>query len=262
MIDHNFDPIAQKFINNIYGSDKGAIRKEVVWRELLTCIERLNKPKLRVLDAGGGFGYFSQKLAAMGHQVVLCDISGELLTIAKQQLADKPYKRNVTVLHCSIQTLNQHVEGQFDLILNHAVLEWLAEPKSTLHDLLNWLNDDGLVSLMFYNKEAQRFFNLVSGNLNFVESGMPRKKVVRLSPINPLFEVDVLDWLKQANMSVIKKTGVRVLHDYMKPADFSEHDFEQLLAMEMKYCQLEPYASLGRYTHLTISRSRNETVPF
>ena len=262
MIDHNFDPIAQKFINNIYGSDKGAIRKEVVWRELLTCIKLLNKPKLRILDAGGGFGYFSQKLAALGHQVVLCDISGELLTIAKQQLADKAYKNNVTVLHCAIQALNEHVEGQFDLILNHAVLEWLAEPELTLHSLLNWLNDDGLVSLMFYNKEAQRFFNLVSGNLSFVELGMPRKKVVRLSPTNPLFEADVLDWLKQANMSVIKKTGVRVLHDYMKSADFSEHNFEQLLAMEMKYCQREPYASLGRYTHFTITRSPNETVPF
>jgi len=262
VIDHNFDPIAQKFITNIYGSDKGAIRKEVVWRELLLCLQRLNKPRLRILDAGGGFGYFSQKLAALGHQVVLCDISGELLTIAKQQLADKPYKDNVTVVHCAIQSLNQHVEGQFDLILNHAVLEWLAEPKLTLHSLLNWLNKDGLVSLMFYNKEAQRFFNLVSGNLNFVELGMPRKKVVRLSPTNPLFESDVLDWLKQANMFVIKKTGVRVLHDYMKDAGFSEQNFEQLLAMEMKYCQREPYASLGRYTHLTITRSRNETVPF
>jgi len=250
--DYNFDPIAQKFVNNIYGSYKGQIRKEILWCELLDCLKRLNKPKLRVLDAGGGFGYFSQKLAELGHQVILCDISNELLSVAKAQLAGQRYQHNVHILHCSIQSLGEHIDGGFDLILNHAVLEWLAEPRQTLQDLTTWLNADGLLSLMYYNKEAQRFFNLVSGNLEFVERGMPRKKVVRLSPTNPLFEADVVDWITEVNLSVLKKTGVRVLHDYMKSSEVAEQKFEQLLAMEKTYCQTEPYASLGRYTHLTI----------
>jgi len=258
--DHNFDSIAQKFVNNIYGSYKGQIRKVIVWRELLDCITRLTasdlapKRKLRILDAGGGFGYFSQKLAALGHDVVLCDISSELLAIAKEQLSGQTYEKQVDIIHCSIQNLNQHIEGKFDLILNHAVLEWLANPKETLQGLMGWLTDEGLVSLMFYNKEAQRFFNLVSGNLNFVELGMPRKKVVRLSPTNPLLESDVVEWLKEMNMTVLQKTGVRVLHDYMKSPEMAETHFEQLLLMEKRYCQLEPYASLGRYTHLTLAK--------
>lgn len=254
MTDHNFDPIAQKFIKNIYGSFKGDIRKEIVWEELLDCITRLNKSTLRVLDAGGGFGYFSQKLAALGHQVVLCDISGELLAVAKEQLQGKPYANNVQIIHCSIQNLSEHVEGHFDLILNHAVLEWLSEPQATLQRLLKWLSADGLLSLMFYNKEAQRFFNLISGNLNFVELGMPRKKVVRLSPTNPLLESDVVAWLKDAQMQVLQKTGIRVLHDYMKTFALAELNFQHLLAMEKKYCRQEPYASLGRYTHLTVCK--------
>lgn len=49
-----------------------------MWREILNCIERLNKSSLRVLGAGGGFG-FSQKLAALGHQIELCDIPNEIL---------------------------------------------------------------------------------------------------------------------------------------------------------------------------------------
>ena len=85
---------------------------------------------------------------------------------------------------------------------------------------------------MFYNKEAQRFFNLVSGNLNFVELGMPGKKVVRLSPTNPLLESDVVEWLKEMNMTVLQKTGVRVLHDYLKSPEMAETHFEQLLLME------------------------------
>ena len=47
---------------------------------------------------------------------------------------------------------------------------------------------------------------------------------------------------------------MRVLHDYMKSADFAYDNFEQLLAMEKEYCQYEPNASLGRYTHLTVAK--------
>ena len=252
MKDHNFDKIAQKFVKNIYGTSKGKVRSEIVWDELLHCLFLLPKRPLRILDAGGGFGYFSQKLAALGHHVVLCDISGELLKEAKKQLIDKEYADRIEILHCSIQNLPDFIDGEFDLILNHAVLEWLAEPKQTLKGLLNFLSKDGLLSLMFYNKEAQRFFNLVSGNFEFVGRGMVRKKVVRLTPTNPLFEKDLLSWMSEFNMQVIQKTGVRVIHDYLKERSHCEEKFELLLAMEKQYCHQEPYASLGRYTHLTV----------
>ncbi len=252
MTDHNFDNIAQKFVKNIYGSSKGKIRSEVVWQELVSCINQLPERPLRILDAGGGFGFFSQKLAALGHQVVLCDISSELLKEAETQLAGCDYVDNIQLLHCSIQQLPEFIDGQFDLILNHAVLEWLADPKSTLQGLLQFLAPQGLLSLMFYNKEAQRFHNLVSGNFEFVEKGMVRKKVVRLTPTNPIVETDVRVWLDEFNMQVLQKTGVRVIHDYLKERELVDSKFEQLLAMEKQYCQQEPYASLGRYTHLTV----------
>lgn len=257
LTDHNFDPIADKFVNNIYGSEKGRIRKEVVWRELESCLQQLNKAKLRVLDAGGGFGYFSQKLAAMGHEVVLCDISEKLLSVAKAQIAGKSYQAQVQIIHCPIQDLAEHIDGQFDLILNHAVLEWLAEPEKVVAILASWLKQDGLLSLMFYNKEAQRFFNLVSGNFDFVKKGMPRKKVVRLSPTNPILEQDVVNWLSDLNMFVTQKVGVRVINDYLKPnsvLEAQEDSFEQLLAMEKQYARLEPYASLGRYIHFIVEK--------
>ena len=252
LTDHNFDVIAQKFVKNIYGTTKGKIRSAIIWDELLHCLSLLPKRPLRVLDAGGGFGFFSQKLAELGHQVILCDISGELLKEAEKQICGKAYAANVQILHCSIQELPNLMSAKFDLILNHAVLEWLADPKQTLKGLLSFLAEDGLLSLMFYNKEAQRFFNLLSGNFEFVERGMIRKKVVRLTPTSPLLEEEVRNWLTEFNMQVIRKTGVRVLHDYLKERAHCQEKFDMLLAMERQYCHQEPYASLGRYTHFTV----------
>jgi S-adenosylmethionine-dependent methyltransferase len=251
--DHNFDGISQKFIKNIYGTTKGQIRAEIVWQALLDCLALLPKEKkLRVLDAGGGFGFFSQKLAALGHEVILCDISGELLTEARKQIQGTSFEKKITLHHCSIQTLSEHTKGPFDLILNHAVLEWLDDPKSVLKILTEYLSTDGVLSLMFYNKEAQRFHNLVSGNFDFVERGMVRKKVVRLTPTTPLFERDVKEWIEELKLQIIQKTGVRVLHDYLKEREITEQKFDQLLAMEKQYCQQEPYASLGRYIHFSV----------
>jgi S-adenosylmethionine-dependent methyltransferase len=252
LADRNFDSIAQKFVNNIYGTTKGQIRSEIVWQELQYCLSLLPNKPLRILDAGGGFGYFSQKLAALGHQVILCDISGELLKETEKQLIDKPYAKNITILHTPIQALSDHINGKFDLILNHAVLEWLDKPKETLKGLLDFLAPDGMLSLMFYNKEAQRFFNLLSGNFEFVANNMVTKKVVKLSPTHPLLEIDVKNWLSEFGMQTVRKTGVRVLHDYLKERNHCEQKFDMLLAMERQYCHQEPYASLGRYTHLTV----------
>lgn len=252
MSDHNFDSIAQKFVKNIYGTSKGKIREAVIWDELLHCLNILPTRKLRILDAGGGFGFFSQRLAALGHEVVLCDISQALLTEAEKQLENKPYRNNIRVIHCSIQALPEFEQGKFDLILNHAVLEWLADPKTTLQGLLHFLAPQGLLSLMFYNIDGQRFQNLVCGNFDFVAKGMKRKKVVRLTPTNPICEKDVRSWLAEFKMEVLQKTGVRILHDYLKDTKHCNEKFAQLLIMEQQYNQQEPYASLGRYTHLRI----------
>ena len=90
MQDKNFDKLAQKFAKNIYGTPKGEIRAAVLWRDLVPALAKLGDKKLRVLDAGGGFGYFSQRLARLGHEVVLCDISAEMLAQAKEQIDASP----------------------------------------------------------------------------------------------------------------------------------------------------------------------------
>ncbi len=49
---------------------KGQIRQTVVWQDIEYILEQLNAASpLQVLDAGGGIGQISQKIAALGHQV-------------------------------------------------------------------------------------------------------------------------------------------------------------------------------------------------
>ncbi|GAA0780584.1 tRNA 5-carboxymethoxyuridine methyltransferase [Shewanella aestuarii] len=247
--DKNFDKLSQKFAKNIYGTTKGEIRAAVLWRDLAPQIAALGDKPLRILDAGGGFGFFSQKLAAMGHEVVLCDISEQMLFQAKQQIDASDVPLNISLVHCPIQALSPEKQGQFDVILCHAVAEWLIDAHSTLQGLLTLLKPQGIFSLMFYNKEAMRFHSLVSGNFDYVKRDMKVKKKVGLTPTHPLYIEDVRQWFNQWQLSMICQSGVRVINDYLKHHLPPNFDTQQLIEMELLYSQREPYLSLGRYVH-------------
>lgn len=83
MQDRNFDDIAEKFSRNIYGTTKGQLRQAILWQDPITCWRKW-PAKLRVLDAGGGEGQTAIKMAERGHQVILCDLSAQMIDRAKQ----------------------------------------------------------------------------------------------------------------------------------------------------------------------------------
>jgi len=260
--DQSFDGIAQKFAKNIYGTTKGIIREQVLWQDLKGCLARLPEGPLRILDAGGGLGQFSCKLAELGHEVVLCDLSQEMLSLARQELERAGVAERVTLVHSAIQDyLAEQPPGQFDLILCHAVLEWLAEPKPVVVGLIRALAPCGILSLTFYNKNAMLFHNLICGNFGYVKAGLKRKKRVRLTPGNPLYPEQVYDWIGRTGAHIIGKTGVRCFHDYLRDKQHQQHKLEELLQLEQRYARQEPYVSLGRYVHVMVQQPSSRKLP-
>lgn len=249
--DRNFDDLAQKFAKNIYGTGKGQIRQTVVWEDLEQILGLLNKQQpLQVLDAGGGIGQLSQKIAALGHHVTLCDLSGEMLKLAEQEIAKQGLLEQYRLVHSSVQEIGQHLDEPVDLILFHAVMEWLSDPKSALEGLMKQVKPGGIISVMFYNYNGLLFKNLICGNLTHIEEGMPHRKRFKLQPQQGIKPEDVYHWLNAAGFEILGKTGVRTFHDYMQTVRVGDYTFEQVLEMERKLCRQEPYLSLGRYIHV------------
>ncbi|SIQ19303.1 S-adenosylmethionine-dependent methyltransferase [Aeromonas sp. RU39B] len=254
--DQSFDGRADKFARNIYDSSKGRIRTTVVWRDLEACLARLGPRPLRILDAGGGFGFFARRLAALGHQVTLCDLSAEMLAMARSAIDEEGLSERITLIHCPIQSLAEQVSGTFDLVLCHAVLEWLVDPKATLPTLFPFLAPGGILSLLFYNRQGLLFQSLVVGNFDYVRAGLRKKRQTALTPTNPQMPDEVYGWVSGGGLDIIGKTGVRVIHDYMRHKEDQTGKFDDLLAMELRYCQEEPFVSLGRYIHVLAQKPR------
>lgn len=251
MQDRNFDDIAEKFARNIYGTTKGQLRQTILWQDLDVLLTALGPQPLRVLDAGGGEGQTAIKMAQLGHHVTLCDLSGEMVSRAKQAADEKGVSGNMHFVQCAVQDVTHHLETPVDLILFHAVLEWVAEPQPVLQKLWSVLKPGGALSLMFYNANGLLMHNMVAGNFGYVQVGMPKRKKRTLSPDYPRDPLQVYSWLEDIGWRIVGKTGVRVFHDYLREKHQQRDCFAQLVELETRYCRQEPYISLGRYIHVT-----------
>lgn len=260
MKDRNFDDIAEKFSRNIYGTTKGKIRQAVLWQDLELLFSLMPKRKLRIIDAGGGEGVMACEMAARGHHVIFCDISAEMLKRAEQAAIEKGVSHNIQFIHCAVQSVSDHLEQPVDLVLFHAVLEWIQDQRGALEALTQCLCPGGMFSLMFYNYNALLFRNITLGNFGYIEAGMQKKKKRTLSPDRPLKPQQVYDWLHDMQMSIISKSGVRVFHDYAQNKQQQQQDFAALLDLELRYCQQEPFVDLGRYIHVMAQKPNESNV--
>ncbi|MGD8743098.1 MAG: methyltransferase domain-containing protein [Granulosicoccaceae bacterium] len=251
--DRSFDDLVGHFRKNIYETPKGRIRLAILWRDLLEALPALQQGRpLRILDAGAGLGYMAGKLADLGHELDLCDVSADILRQAEQHLAAHHPRATYRLVNAAVQELQQQLDEQYDLVLFHAVLEWLAEPKDTLLELCEFIKPGGHLSLMFYNKHGLVYRHLLNANFRVLMHGEPRVGE-RLVPNSPLLPEEVEAWLNEAGLQVIDRSGVRVIYDYLSHEQKQKLDMDELMEMERRYSKQKPYADMARYQHF-ISR--------
>jgi S-adenosylmethionine-dependent methyltransferase len=239
--DQSFDTLADKFEKNIYGSTKGQLRHELLVHHLENQLN-LHDRALQVLDAGGGTGIMTEYFLNQGHNVTLSDISIDVLDIAKQKLAGA---NNLRVMQTDILSLDPAV--RYDLVICHAVLEWVQNPQLLIVKLLKLVKPGGHLSLSFFNYDAQLFGNMLYGNFDYVEKGMPTKNIVRLSPSNPQRPKTILSDLMQLSLDIKHTAGIRCFHDYLKEPDKQINQYATLKQLEIEYGSQEPYKWLGKY---------------
>jgi S-adenosylmethionine-dependent methyltransferase len=253
MTDRNFDGIAARFKKNIYGNAKGELRLALCWRELADKLPALGDGQvLSVWDAGGGLGQMSIRLAAQGHTVLLNDISAEMLDVARSDAAQAGLMSQLNICHAAIQelTAQQCNQQAFDLVLCHAVLEWVADPEQVIEALVAGMRPGAHLSLMFYNLNALILSNMAKGNLYKLRDRDFAGHPGGLTPPSPRQPQQIITFLQQAGLEIVAKRGIRLVYDLMPRAVRAERSLDDVQALEWQYGADEPFWSLGRYVHL------------
>lgn len=253
--DRNFDGLIDRFEQKVYGTLKGEWRLKLIKEDLARFHVKPSNSSdaLQIWDAGCGFAQVGLWLAQAGHQLTLCDLSRKMLDRAQQNFAQAGIKAQF--LHGASQDLANDLP-EFDLVLFHAVLEWLADPKTTLQTVAHKTKPGGYLSLLFYNRNAFVYSNVLKGEWRWplILQNTYIGKGKKLTPPNPQYPHDVLAWLTHWGFEVEVHTGIRVFNDYIRPDILEKSDDLALLELEYQYCRLPTYRDMGRYVHLLAKR--------
>lgn len=252
--DRSFDSLAERFEKNVYGGLKGEIRLAVLWKDLQPALTKLQENRsgpLRILDVGGGLSQLAIRLAQQGHEVTVNDISPVMLGKARKRARDVSLDEKIIWVCAPYQNLSQHVQGSFDLILCHALLEWLQEPHLLVPALEPLISKGGYLSLCFYNPVAKIYRNLIRGNFNWVKNeDLFSSDEGSLTPNKACSLDEVRAWLTTAKLHIESESGLRVFYDYVVVKRGGNALPDQILEMELEFSNKEPYKWLGRYLHV------------
>ena len=245
--DRNFDDLVERFENRVYDTGKGNWRLRLLMQDLDGISD--NKSCLSVWDAGCGFAQISQWLAEKGHSLTVCDLSEKMLARAKAGFSSSGLSADFH--HASIQQLAPLLPD-FDLVLFHAVIEWLADPLAGLAIVMNKVKPGGYLSLLFYNRNAMVYSNVLKGQwrLKPILEDTYLGKGNRLTPPNPQYPHEIEQHLMDHGFEIQAHTGIRVFHDYINNETMDMTDTGELFALEERYCRMPVYRDMGRYVHL------------
>ncbi|MEH6472158.1 MAG: methyltransferase domain-containing protein [Halopseudomonas sp.] len=242
-----FDQLSDRFNRNIYNTPKGKIRLALLQQDLAA---QLASPGQVILDAGGGQGQLARWCAQQGHQLVLCDTSATMLDQARQMVEVEKLQSQFELIHSPIEAFCQQDTRQFDMVMCHAVLEWVTDPAELLAGLERRLKPGGCLSLMFYNRHSIVLRNALRGNFRKALSPNLNGDGSALTPINPCDPEQIETILTGLRLEIVERAGIRCFYDYLPIKVKQTYTFEDILEMECRFRHQAPYYQMARYIHL------------
>ncbi|MDP2548865.1 methyltransferase domain-containing protein [Oceanobacter sp. 4_MG-2023] len=249
--DRNFDDISARFRKTIYDTPKGQLRLAALRQDFADL--KIALPNARVLDLGGGQGQFALELARQGAAIHLCDISETMLTQAKHSFAADNLPLNSAC--CSLQSASDRFPGQFDLVLNHAVLEWLEQPYDALQAITSKVATNGWLSLMFYNRHGHQWRQIMNGRTHAPDGSNDRLRQEGNAPQHPLDPDKVMDKLQAGGFDIVRWRGIRCIHDHMHQKIRDRIGQPAVNQADLEFGLQDPYRLFGRYIHVMARRT-------
>lgn len=216
---------------------------------------------LRVLDAGGGTGEFGLRLAAQGHALTLLDPSAAMLAIARRKAASAGVTERCRILQDAVEALPGALAGEdFDLVLCHNVLEYVADPAATVRALAALLRAGGLLSLLAMNSYALPLRSLFQrGDPEEAFAALGRHDFTNRFGISArTFPPDaLLALVRDAGLAVTAWYGMRMFYDYASdPRKVEPAYYDAVKRLEAAARATDPYRQIGRDLHLLSRAAR------
>lgn len=206
-----------------------------------------------VLDAGGGTGRWSVRMAKKGCRVVLLDASAGMLKIAQERIEKEGLQHQIRIEKGDIRKL-KHPNETFDMILCEHALFLLDNPDVALKEFARILKKRRLLVVSAQNRYVQSLAHLPRK-----ETPQPQKFEEaldillrrRFDAMTKDGKVKIYTWTPDEFRAMLKKNGfnvrkvigkgttmpLRLTEELYLKKDYSENLFNKILQLELALCE-------------------------
>lgn len=148
-----------------YDDARTAVLREVLRTVVTGLVAETGRPRLDIVDAGGGTGGSAVPLAGQGHTVTVIDPSPDSLAAAQRRAAEMSVQ--LRAVQGDVGDLAAVIGEQgADLVLCHSVLEYVDSPAAAMTTVASVLRPGGAVSVLATSAVAAVIHRALAGRFD------------------------------------------------------------------------------------------------
>ncbi|MCP4050569.1 MAG: methyltransferase domain-containing protein [bacterium] len=251
-----YNTIAKEYDNHYNNGPFWNIYNEVTWHYLKNYLPK-DKENSLILDAGGGTGIWSIRIAKEGYNVILTDISNGMLDIARQKIKNENLESKINIINADITNLNAFKNENFELSLAEGdPVSYCSNPQKAIAELSRVTKANGHITVSVDNKlhwaskfiklgEIEKADEVLEKEISHMQTGVGNETY----PAH-MFTIEKLsDLFMQNKIEPVKSVGKPV---FITPSDDLEDEtvFNNSLALEIKYSSLPSVVGAGGHIAL------------
>ena len=225
----------------------GRMFYDMIFRQL----DLSNEISLKILDFGAGFCVTANNYSKY-HSVTAVEPNKEMIDLSI-------HDNHFDLIHGGIETLSRYADNTFDIVICHNVLEYVSDKEFIFQELARVLKQGGTLSIVKHNLSGRVMaYAVFSDNpkaaLDLLDTGDNENNMFGN---RDTYEDEYIIGLgKKYGLSMENLFGIRTFFSLSKNNDvkFTQEWYEDMLALEMRTCNLDRYKSISFFHHLIFQK--------
>lgn len=204
-------------------------------------------PPLNILDFGAGF-CVTANYYAKHHKVTAIEPNKDMITLNR-------HDNHFDLVPGDIETVKGYTDHTFDVVICHNVLEYVPDKELILSELAKVLKPGGILSIVKHNllgrvMDYAVFSDNPKAALDLLEKGDCKNNM--FGKRDTYDDESIIKSGYKYDLIAESLFGIRTFFSLSKNDDakFTQEWYDDMLALEMKVCNLDQYKSISFFHHL------------
>lgn len=225
----------------------GKMFYDMIFRQL----DLSNDISLKILDYGAGFCVTANHYSKY-HSVTAIEPDKEMIDLSI-------HDNHFDFIHGGIETLSRYADNTFDVVICHNVLEYVSDKELIIQELARVLKQGGTLSIVKHNLLGRAMaYAVFSDNpktaLDLLDSGDHENNM--FGKRDTYEDKYIIEIGENCGLSMKNLFGIRTFFALSKNDDvkFTREWYEDMLALEMRTCNLDRFKSISFFHHLIFQK--------